>query len=224
MIALQHEVDLFSAFWSVLLLGAVPTVFAYPPEEDGYPGYVWQLQAFATHAGSQVVLTLASLIGQDAPAQHAVVPRYFASDAWRDYSAKDAGEESLDVWQDTGSEPSQVADAEQPAILQFSSGTTGAKKGVIISHRALSSYLSENAQTMQLTPQDVTVSWLTLHHNMGLFACFIVPLVAAFSAGHHVTTPMDLPSGIAVKSCTPISGDHHTDAEFRIQLLCASGS
>jgi acyl-CoA synthetase (AMP-forming)/AMP-acid ligase II len=63
------------------------------------------------------------------------------------------------------------------ALLQHSSGTTGAKKGVVLSHRALVGHVYRYAQALDLRDGDSVASWLPLYHDMGLVACLILPLL-----------------------------------------------
>ncbi len=64
------------------------------------------------------------------------------------------------------------------ALLQHSSGTTGARKGVALSHRAVLQQLSLYAQALGRRDDDVIVSWLPLYHDMGLISSFLLPLVS----------------------------------------------
>ncbi|MCA9245313.1 MAG: AMP-binding protein, partial [Phycisphaerales bacterium] len=59
----------------------------------------------------------------------------------------------------------------------YSSGTTGRKKGVMISHRALRSQINAYARAIDLRDGDLIVSWLPLYHDMGLIACLLLPLM-----------------------------------------------
>ncbi len=63
------------------------------------------------------------------------------------------------------------------AFLQHSSGTTGLKKGVVLTHGAVLRQLESYARVLALAPSDRIVSWLPLYHDMGLIACFLLPLV-----------------------------------------------
>ncbi|MEK6255843.1 MAG: AMP-binding protein, partial [Chloroflexota bacterium] len=64
------------------------------------------------------------------------------------------------------------------AFLQHSSGTTGLQKGVALSHQSVLNQLSSYSKAINLTSDDVIVSWLPLYHDMGLVAGFVMPLVA----------------------------------------------
>ncbi|MEI7466742.1 MAG: AMP-binding protein [Chloroflexota bacterium] len=63
------------------------------------------------------------------------------------------------------------------ALLQHSSGSTGLQKGVALSHEAIFNQLRSYAAAIQLSQNDVIVSWLPLYHDMGLIAAFITPLM-----------------------------------------------
>jgi acyl-CoA synthetase (AMP-forming)/AMP-acid ligase II len=74
--------------------------------------------------------------------------------------------------------------AEGTAFVQFSSGTTGAKKGVGISLDAVLRQLDTYGDTIGLEagPRagtgrgDLVVSWLPLYHDMGYLTAFMLPL------------------------------------------------
>jgi len=54
------------------------------------------------------------------------------------------------------------------ALLQFTSGSTGRQKGVMLSHRAILANIRSFADTLAPRPDDKVVSWLPLYHDMGL--------------------------------------------------------
>jgi acyl-CoA synthetase (AMP-forming)/AMP-acid ligase II len=55
-----------------------------------------------------------------------------------------------------------------PALIQFSSGTTGTRKAVRISRPALDANFSAISRWLSSTPAERMASWLPLHHDMGL--------------------------------------------------------
>lgn len=63
------------------------------------------------------------------------------------------------------------------AFIQYSSGTTGLKKGVAVSHAAVLRQVDAYAGQIRLAKTDCIVSWLPLYHDMGLVACFLMPLL-----------------------------------------------
>jgi acyl-CoA synthetase (AMP-forming)/AMP-acid ligase II len=58
--------------------------------------------------------------------------------------------------------------AEQPALLQYTSGSTGAPKGVVITHRNLAANLAMIKSAMEVSSASRFLTWLPLFHDMGI--------------------------------------------------------
>jgi acyl-CoA synthetase (AMP-forming)/AMP-acid ligase II len=85
-------------------------------------------------------------------------------------------------------EPTSVSlDGADTALLQFTSGTTGAPKGAVISHRALVSNAFAIARGLDLRADDVGVSWLPLFHDMGLVGVLLTAIAHPYAV--HVMSP-----------------------------------
>jgi len=67
--------------------------------------------------------------------------------------------------------------AEDAALIQCTSGSTGAPKGVVLTHENLISNVHQIGRAVSVRPDDVTVSWLPLYHDMGLIGCLLFALV-----------------------------------------------
>jgi acyl-CoA synthetase (AMP-forming)/AMP-acid ligase II len=80
-------------------------------------------------------------------------------------------------WVKAPADPDALGDENRPALLQYSSGTTGLQKGVVLSHRALLRQIDTYSAAIRISSDDVIVSWLPLYHDMGLIAGFVLPLV-----------------------------------------------
>ena len=59
------------------------------------------------------------------------------------------------------------------ALIQFTSGSTGLPKGVVLSHANLIHNIRGYGHVMDLRPDDVTISWLPLYHDMGLIGTML---------------------------------------------------
>jgi acyl-CoA synthetase (AMP-forming)/AMP-acid ligase II len=61
-------------------------------------------------------------------------------------------------------------------FLQFSGGTTGSQKAIVVTASMLLSQLHELRDALSFTAEDGVASWLPLYHDMGLIACYWMPL------------------------------------------------
>jgi len=64
------------------------------------------------------------------------------------------------------------------ALIQFSSGSTSAPKGVVLTHRNLLVNLDAILQGMDMRHDDRMMSWMPLTHDMGLIGFHLTPVVA----------------------------------------------
>jgi fatty-acyl-CoA synthase len=68
---------------------------------------------------------------------------------------------------------------DEPCFLQFTSGSTSAPRGVVVTHRNLIANARAIIKSVEIDPDsDRAVSWLPLYHDMGLIGFVIVTLVA----------------------------------------------
>jgi len=161
----QEENALFG-FWGAMLLGAVPSMFAYLTDKLDPIRYYDSVRKLVQHANARFVITDTALFD----------PLSAALDGL-------AVVISADTLQ-PGGDPAEYLARPLPqtdsiAFLQHSSGSTGLQKGVMLSHRAVINQLASYGQAIELAPDDVIVSWLPLYHDMGLIAAFIQPIMQA---------------------------------------------
>ncbi|PYG87829.1 fengycin family lipopeptide synthetase D/tyrocidine synthetase-3 [Ruminiclostridium sufflavum DSM 19573] len=77
------------------------------------------------------------------------------------------GEESGEIY---------AAGLESTAFLQFSSGSTGIPKGVLLSHENLLTNIRAIVEGTKCTEEDSTFSWMPLTHDMGLIGFHLSPV------------------------------------------------
>jgi fatty-acyl-CoA synthase len=65
---------------------------------------------------------------------------------------------------------------EDIAFLQYTSGSTGAPKGVMLTHENLLANIRSMIAAVEVQSGDFMVSWLPLYHDMGLIGAWMAPL------------------------------------------------
>jgi len=74
------------------------------------------------------------------------------------------------------------------ALVQYTSGSTGDPKGVVLTHANLLANIRAMGEAMAAGPSDVFVSWLPLYHDMGLIGAWLGSLY--FAAPLVVMSPL----------------------------------
>ena len=158
-IILRHASDLYFAFLGAMLAGCAPSFMPSPSSKQDPELYWSQHQAVFARIGVAAVVTYPENLA----------PLAAHCPGLTVFTAQDLG--------DGPCEPDRPAvRGEDIAFLQHSSGTTGLKKGVLLSYGAVAGQVERYAQALRLERGDVVVSWLPLYHDMGLVACFMLPL------------------------------------------------
>src|SRR4051795_6977007 len=97
-------------------------------------------------------------------------------------SAPDAVLDDIDL--DAAGDWPEEADAEAPAIVVYTSGTTGPPKGVVLPRRAIATNLDALADAWSWTGEDVVAHALPLFHVHGLILGILGPLRRGGAAWH----------------------------------------
>lgn len=70
--------------------------------------------------------------------------------------------------------------SESLAILQYTSGSTGVPRGVMLSHQNLAHNSDLLARAFEYSADSLCVSWLPIYHDMGLIGGVLQPLYGSF--------------------------------------------
>jgi fatty-acyl-CoA synthase len=165
-VIMPQRIAAMTTFVGAMMLGAVPAFLAYPNFKFEAAKYRSGLAGVTANLNAKIV----------------VIDEEFPDDMLGHVSlgketkllragnrGNAASEEEL---------PSIETNADSLAFIQHSAGTTGLQKGVALTHAAVLRQLEHLAQTLNINQAtDCVYSWLPLYHDMGLIACFMLPMV-----------------------------------------------
>ncbi|MGK7874939.1 MAG: fatty acyl-AMP ligase [Xenococcaceae cyanobacterium] len=158
--------EYIAAFFGCLYAGVV-AVPAYPPRANRsvsrLQGIIADVQA---HAALTTKFVLANLERRFAQTPELKTLRWLVTDKIADNLAIE--------WQSPDLRGSTLA------FLQYTSGSTAAPKGVMITHSNLLHNLGLIYQCFEHTPNSSVVSWLPMYHDMGLIGGVLQPLYGGF--------------------------------------------
>ncbi|WP_454114802.1 AMP-binding protein [Microbacterium lacticum] len=83
-------------------------------------------------------------------------------------------------------------DPEEPAFFMLSSGSTGAPKAIVLSHRNILASLEGKRQATGLAADDITLNWIAFDHVAALTECHLLPLYTGSEQLH--ASPVDIVS------------------------------
>ncbi|GAB4181321.1 MAG: fatty acyl-AMP ligase [Wenzhouxiangellaceae bacterium] len=104
-------------------------------------------------------------------------------------------------------------------FLQFTSGSTGMPKGVIVSYRNLDSNIGAMVRTLNVTEDDVVVSWLPMHHDMGLIGKVLTPLHTGCKAVYIPTSRFIRNPGLWLSALSEYRGTLSFGPNFSLALV-----
>ncbi|HKE14311.1 MAG TPA: fatty acyl-AMP ligase [Kofleriaceae bacterium] len=159
LMVLPTSIEFVSCFFAIQLLKAIP-VPAYPPVGLRMKAGLEKLAAVATRAGTRLCITsarLRPLLG-DLLLRAPIVNRLATTD--------EIGR---------GAEPDDRfrASGDDEAFIQFTSGSTGNPKGVLLTQHNLVTNIHAIGQALHINRADIGVSWLPLYHDMGLIGVLL---------------------------------------------------
>ena len=165
-IMLPTSADFFSVFAGTLLAGCVPVPIYPPMRRSQIEEHLKRQAGILRNAKVGMLVTTedAMLFGQLIRAQvetlkHVSTPNRLSVDSTVE------------------SRPSFTADS--LALLQYTSGSTGNPKGVMLTHGNLLANIRAFGEVIDASSSDVAVNWLPLYHDMGLIGNWLGSLYHA---------------------------------------------
>ena len=155
--------EYFCSFFGILLAGAVPVPLYPPTRISQIEEHVRRHAGILANAGAVALITtaamrrLAGLLRKHAPCLKMIM------------TTEELYSSNLD--------PRAVnARADSVALLQYTSGSTGQPKGVMLTHANLLSNITALGSALEVSRDDVFVSWLPLYHDMGLVGAVLTTI------------------------------------------------
>ena len=162
---MPQGVALMAAFAGAMLLGAVPSILAYPTFKVEPAKYRSGLAGVSANLNAKLVVVDDSF------------PEEFLESVSLGDQSKLIRVNSLPPISASDGLARLRREPQDLAFIQHSAGTTGLQKGVALSHGAVLRQLINLGDSLKIQPADRIYSWLPLYHDMGLIACFILPMV-----------------------------------------------
>jgi 1-acyl-sn-glycerol-3-phosphate acyltransferase len=176
-IMLPSDASYFFAFWGVLLAGGVPVPIYPPARKAQMEDHLKRQLVILRNCGATHLITMpeALLFGR---LLKSGLPQLRILTTVNELSADPAATFVAPRLQENDT-----------AFLQYTSGSTGNPKGVILSHANLLANIRAMGRVVAADDTDVIVSWLPLYHDMGLIGCWLSGLY--FASQLVLMSPLD---------------------------------
>jgi 1-acyl-sn-glycerol-3-phosphate acyltransferase len=158
--------DYYFAFFGILLAGGVPVPIYPPVRRTQIEDHLKRHRVILENAGTTALITVpeakpfARILKSQVNTMQAVV--------------------TVDELSTSGGVHEQpFLKSGDTAFLQYTSGSTGQPKGVILTHANLLANIRVIGDALHIDDTDVVISWLPLYHDMGLIGSLIGSLYYA---------------------------------------------
>ncbi len=176
-IIMPQGIAAMTAFVGAMMLGAVPAFLAYPNFKIDPAKYRSGLGGVSANLDARAVI-----IDKEFPDEMLACVSIGPETRLIRAEGNLPGEDVLSQVPTSGINPDSLA------FIQHSAGTTGLQKGVALTHAAVLRQIGHLADSLKIdATTDRIYSWLPLYHDMGLIACFMLPMAC------HVPIVMQSP-------------------------------
>ncbi|MBT9250225.1 non-ribosomal peptide synthetase/type I polyketide synthase [Bacillus halotolerans] len=167
---IQENKSFVVAFWACLLGGMIPVPISIG-EDDDHKLKVWRIWNILNHPyliASEKVLNK--------------IKKYAEEHDLHDFHQQLNGKSDI-IQDQTYDYPASLyePDADELAFIQFSSGSTGDPKGVMLTHHNLIHNTCAIRNVLSIDSKDSFLSWMPLTHDMGLIAYHLVPFLVGIN-------------------------------------------
>lgn len=155
--------DFFYAFFGVMLAGGIAVPIYPPARPDKIEEYVERQVRILQNAEVRFLITF----GQVKAVSHMMgvsLPTLLEVTTVDGLRAAGAGA------------PARVVATARTGFIQYTSGSTGDPKGVVLTHANILANVRGIGWAVKVRPTDVVVTWLPLYHDMGLIGSWLFAL------------------------------------------------
>ena len=164
---LPTGLDYLATFLAVQMAGAIPVPIYPPARPSQLEDHTRRHAGVLANARARTLVTFAPALG----VSRLLTAQVPGLDSVLDVAGLD---------RDGRLRERPALDESSTAFLQYTSGSTGSPKGVVLSHGDVLASLRAMAAALGATPRDVFVSWLPLYHDMGLIGAWMGSLYYGF--------------------------------------------
>jgi 1-acyl-sn-glycerol-3-phosphate acyltransferase len=168
--------EFFAAFLGTLYAGAVPVPIYPPMQLSQLEEYLRRQTKILRNAEAKVLVTVPEALRLGGLLR-GLVPSLRGIESVNNLASAPMGT-PLPAFNDPGA----------TALIQYTSGSTGDPKGVVLSHANLLANIRAILRAIDATSADVLLSWLPLYHDMGLIGAWLGPLYAG--AKCYIMSPL----------------------------------
>ena len=168
--------DYLYSFFGILLAGGIPVPLYPPVRRTQIENHLLRQRTILDNCQAVTLITMPEALvfarllkAQLKSLQHLVTPD--------------------DLYRQSNQYLQPLIKPEDTAFLQYTSGSTGNPKGVVLSHANLLANIRALGKAVEVRPDDVIVSWLPLYHDMGLIGTWLAGLY--FAVPVVLMSPLD---------------------------------
>jgi acyl-CoA synthetase (AMP-forming)/AMP-acid ligase II len=154
--------ELVASLYGALLAGTVPALLAPPAPLQVGPAHRERALGVLRAAGPGLLVTAADLL----PAARELA------------EAAGAGTRTLSFEELLGSGRTLAGRPASRGLLQFTSGSSGRPRGVLVPPESLAGSIRAIRAWLRIDRGDAAASWLPPHHDLGLIGCLMTPIAS----------------------------------------------
>jgi 1-acyl-sn-glycerol-3-phosphate acyltransferase len=173
---LPTSLEFFTAFFGILYAGATPVPIYPPARLSQLEEHMLRQAGILNNAGVRILITVPQAL------RLGTLLRGQVSSLNQVASVSDL------IARSGSCELPATTDPDATAFIQYTSGSTGNPKGVVLSHANLLANIRALGVATDASSKDVFVSWLPLYHDLGLIGGWLGSLY--FAASFYVMSPL----------------------------------